>query len=251
MKQRKGSIKSLNRYYFNLVESCENSKFRIQSIARSARLGKLKEGGWFSKFDYYTKSTIYNLLAPIAIYKLMQKKLTLVDLNADRRIEIFYKLSKQLYLIFSDDFEFARTFNPLEYDPNNVKWQELRSKNSRKYWRQGLPIGLLDKCLDYFIEEDNNGHNYLISFGDFERKAGNIGNNRNSDIHLVRDIFENFHPQNRPILWRLLIAQYQISETILNLRKLGLEEVNDLNLSNILLKYTSSDVSNVNGVMTL
>ena len=232
---------------FQLVELSDHSIHRIQSLARSAKHGNLTDdNGWLSQFNYYTKSTIYKLLAPLAVFQLMQKRVTLVDLNTDHRIEIYYLLTKQLYLSYTDDFEFARLHHSIDYDPNNIEWEELRTQNPTKYWRQGLPMGLLDKCVDMLLEKDDTGQKYLISYGEFERKIGNISNKEKSDIHLMRDIFFNFHPHSRPVLWRILIAQYQILNTILELKKLDFQEVTDSKLSEILLNFSNEDLKKCN-----
>lgn len=232
---------------FQLVELSDNAIHRIQSLARSSKHGNLiDDKGWLSQFNYYTKSTIYKLFAPIAVFQLMQKRMTLVDLNADRRIELYYQLAKQLYLTYTDDFEFARLMESIHYDPNNKDWQVLRSKNPANYWRQGLPMGLLDKCIEFLFEKDDNGTEHLISFGEFERKVGNLGNNKKSDIHLARDIFLNFHPHSRPILWRILITQYQILNSILNLKRLDFEEVSNDRLNETLLNYSKEDLQKCN-----
>ena len=59
---------------FQLVEHCESAKERIYSLARSAKEGDLEKVGWLSKWDeYYLYSTIYFLLSPLVIFKLMQQ----------------------------------------------------------------------------------------------------------------------------------------------------------------------------------
>lgn len=113
---------------FQLMEAADNAVHRIQSLARTARNGNLGENGWLSDFAYYPKSTIYKLFVPLAIYQIMQRRLTLVDVSVDRSIGLHYKLSKQAYLSYTDDFEFARGNPKIIYDPNNPEWKELRKE---------------------------------------------------------------------------------------------------------------------------
>src|SRR6266571_930724 len=77
---------------FQLVECCENAKERIYSLARTARLGDLEPKGWLSSKDYYLSSTIYFLLSPLVVFKLMQRSLTLVDLTVDPYLNDQYLL---------------------------------------------------------------------------------------------------------------------------------------------------------------
>ncbi len=222
---------------FQLMEAADNALHRIKSLARTARHENLNETGWLSQFNYYTKSTLYKLFVPIAIYQIMQKKLTLVDITVDSSIGLRYKMAKQIYISYTDDFEFARTYKSIEYDPNNLKWQEKRKDNPASFWRQGLPMGLLDKTIEILIEKDESGKERVISYGEFEKKLGNVGSDKASDINLSRDVFFNFHPQKRPILWRILIAQSLLLSAFLELKSVKPENINEHMLRKILLNY--------------
>src|SRR6188472_3102202 len=76
---------------------------RIEGFSRNAREGYLKPNtGWLSTEDgYYMISTICRLVAPLAVFKVMQRKLTAFDVNLDPRIKIQYLLVKALYRSFS------------------------------------------------------------------------------------------------------------------------------------------------------
>ena len=47
------------------------------------------------------------MLAPLAVFRLMRRKLILVDLNVDPLLARQYQVAKQLYMMLSEDFEFA------------------------------------------------------------------------------------------------------------------------------------------------
>jgi hypothetical protein len=231
---------------FQLMEASDNAINRIQSLARTARMGDLNEGGWLSVFNYYTKSTIYKLLVPIAIYQIMQKKLTLVDITVDKSIGIRYKLAKQIYFSYTDDFEFARTFKKIEYNPNQLKWREKRIENPASFWRQGLPMGLLDKTVDVLIEKEEDGKERVISYGEFEKKLAKVGSDSFEDINLASDIFLNFNPQTRPVLWRVLIAQVLLLKTLLKLKAIKPECINEKVVQELLLNYDDETVAGLN-----
>ncbi len=221
---------------FQLMEASDNAIHRVQSLARTAKHGNLNDDGWLSDFNYYPKSTIYKLLVPIALYRIMQKKLTLVDITVDKSIGLRYNLAKMLYISYTDDFEFARLYRNIEYDPNHDSWLNLRKENPVKYWRQGLPMGLLDKTVDLLIEKENNEKERIISYGEFEKK---IFNQNAPDINLSRDIFFNFHPQKRPVLWRILIAQSIILRTLIELKDYKPEQINNFLVKSLLLQQTN------------
>lgn len=200
---------------FELLEFAENAADRIRSVARSARQGNLPR--WFSDEGYYTASTMYYLLAPVAVYKLMRRRLTAVDMRLDESIARHYQLAKRIAWSFADDFSLAWGLHvcELEYDPNNSDWQSLRTNDEPKYWRQGLPYGRLDNAVESLIVRDHepDGELRIRGFGEFELAFHQQGPLRDN-FAIVRDIFTDFHPRQRPVFWRMLITQAHIYRSI-------------------------------------
>jgi hypothetical protein len=110
---------------FQFVELSENALHRIYSLARSTRQDNLPD--WLVNSEYYIASTMYYLLAPAVVYKLIQRRLTIVDLTLGRNIGSHYQLAKYLAWSFTADFEFAWGLKvaPLSYDPNHPDWEKL------------------------------------------------------------------------------------------------------------------------------
>jgi hypothetical protein len=208
---------------FQLTELGEDFIYRIAGLAGEARNGNLRpDGGWLSDpWDYYTTSNMYKLLAPLAIVKLIQRKLTSVDLNLVPRISKLYKIARFISWSLTDDFEIKK-ITGLSYDPNNPDWKNLRDKNQSVYWRQGIPTGRLDKVINLIIDEPNGR---CVSFGRFEAEYYDQSLPLHSNFQGVFDIFRNFHPQTRPILWRILIVQAHLYHCLLQNR--DLEKTND------------------------
>jgi hypothetical protein len=183
-------------------------------LARAARNGNLDgESGWLDGTSYYTAYTIYKLVAPLGIVRILQRKLTLVDLTVDSRINLQYQIAKWIYNSYSDDFEFARgggeegrsSAFALEYDPNNLSWKEKREVDPQVYWRQGLPIGHVDNATEVLLEKAVDGTLNLISFGAFWEGLTTPSKIREKYSTLI-DVFLRFHPRTRPVLWRILVA---------------------------------------------
>jgi hypothetical protein len=166
-----------------------------------------------------------------------------VDITVDKSIGLRYKIAKQIYISYTDDFEFAKLIENIHYDPNNIDWQVKRKDNPKRFWRQGLPMGILDKTLDILIEKSENGKERVISYGDFEKKLGNVGDDKGSDINLSRDIFFKFHPENRPVLWRILIAQSLLFKALLELQNFKSEEINQDVVRKLLGQYDKKSLS--------
>jgi len=201
---------------FQLVELSENANHRVYSLARTAREGDLTEtdGGWLSQPNYYMVSTIYTLLAPMVMFKLMQRRLTLVDLHVDPRIAAQYTLAKILYLTITCDHEMAKVEPGIEYKPNVDGWVELRQMDPRKHWRQGLALGRIDNALDDLLVVEN-GTARLRSFGEYHTLIEQEPEDNRQNSYRLTDILCDFHPNTRPILWRLLIAQAHVHRLII------------------------------------
>jgi hypothetical protein len=77
---RKRLYKEAEPLLFRLSEASEAALHRIFSLARTARNGDLgSEGNWLDSPEYFMASTIYTLLVPAVVFRLLQDRLTLVD----------------------------------------------------------------------------------------------------------------------------------------------------------------------------
>ena len=77
---------------FQLFELSEGALNRIKGLANTAaqgNLGKDVTDNWLAR-PYYKSSTLYKLIAPLAMVSLIQRRLTLVDLSLDRHIFVQY-----------------------------------------------------------------------------------------------------------------------------------------------------------------
>lgn len=208
---------------FFLYESSISAMKRVRSLARTAREGDLgpRRQSWLSSKGYYTLSTIYMLMAPLTAFKLIQQRLTLVDLTVDPKTRALYLLAKALYLSFTADFKLARTPPELEYRPNAEDWGVKRKEHPAVYWRQGLPVGRLDKAVTSLIVAGGGGASRCMSFGEFETAYDDPGSDVRACFQTILDIFLDFHPAARPVMWRLLITQLHIYRAIIRISEKG------------------------------
>lgn len=108
-------------------------------------------------------------------------------------------------------------------------------------------MGLLDKTIEFLIDKGEQGaKERVISYGEFERKIGDMTQNKFSDVNLTWDIFSVFHPGRRPVLWRLLITQAIIFHTLQELKKADLTKINDNLVREILLNISPTFIENFN-----
>lgn len=215
---------------FQLVELSESALHRIYSLARTARHGNLSDPktSWLASDEegyYYFHSTIYHLLAPIAAVKLLQRRITFVDLSVEKSIAAEYALAKRLLISFTDDFEFARFDPELKYDPNadaldGPEEKTLLRKAPDIYWRQGVFIGMIEGCAEALLAEAAEGRPARVkSFCEVELERLKEDSAWSRALGEVRYLLLHFHPAKRPVFWRLLITQACIYRTFVALRE--------------------------------
>ena len=232
---------------FQFAELSESAIRRIYALARNAKEGNLgPDRYWLSTDHYFIRSTIYRLIAPMAAFKLLQHRLTNIDLKLDQSINIQYILAKILYYTFSSSPDLARSDPAIPYDPDQIGAEskgleestkkERRVKYPEKFWLQGLKVGTLDILAETLILSEKGNDNNIIrikSFGEFEqqffKKSDSItSHDTNNTFEVFFTIFSYFHPRTRPVLWRVLITQAYLYNAIKNIR--NAEE--EFNISN-------------------
>ena len=210
MERVKSCIKSA--LLFQLIEASETALGHIKGIVSR---GEPTNGQAFRE-QYSLKTTAYYLLLPCAVFKMIRKRLTLVDLQVDPMIYTQYILAKSVYLSYTDDFKLAGS-EP--YKPYVNDWRKKREENPQVYRRQGFPLGRLDNALDALINHEETGDSF-ISFGEFEEKFDSVmENDVNSSLGTARDVFFEFRPHTRPVLLRILIVQALLYRCILELSR--------------------------------
>jgi hypothetical protein len=218
---------------FQTVELVENARDRIASIARSCRSRDLEAdgSGWLAQPPgYYFTSTAFQLLAPITSFKIVQRRLTVIDLSLEPQIREQYEILKLLFLSFTRDFDLAGREPVLRYDPDRADPDEphrvrLLSEEPAVFGRQGLYRGTLDVVVDALIrtvgqtsEDGKGGTERCKTFGEFLAEFEAAG----SPVDRIRpeldELFVGFHPQRRPVLWRVLVAQALLYDAFLGVR---------------------------------
>ena len=201
---------------FGLYEALEEAHYRVRSLARTARNGNLgiTSRNWLAQEGYYLRSTAYKLILPVVIFRLMQRRLTFVDVNLDKRIGLLYLLMKLYSRSFTDDFDFARVVPKLPYDPNNDNWRNLAKGEPAVYVRQALLVGDLENIADSLLCKDDQEPLRPMFFGEFDRLLENTWKDDES-IWELTSLIKNFSPEVRPVLRRLLITQACFGQLIL------------------------------------
>lgn len=202
---------------FQLYEALEEAHYRVRSLVRTARQGNLgrSSASWVSRpGSYYLRSTMYKLIVPTAFLRLMQRRVTFVDLKLDMTIELRYLLLKLYSRSFTDDFVLAGLQPALAYDPNHQSWPALRSQQPAVYCRQALVLGDLENIADALLVQATTGIDRVASFGEFE--SGMAGAPATDSRHELEQLFVGFSPEDRPVLARILTVRACLGQLIVS-----------------------------------
>lgn len=187
-----------------MLDCTDNAVAEI--ITLTERPGPGRPGS--SSAEYRVKAAVYYLLAPLVVARMIERRLTLVDLSLDRRIYTEFVLAQLICRSLSDEFAIAQLDKPLPYSPYVPGWREKRAECPQQFRRQGLPLGRLNTALDFLHVTRPGDIDTVTSFGEFEPKFDELDT---TDLRTgpgaARDLFLDFDPATRPVLWRLLVTQ--------------------------------------------
>jgi hypothetical protein len=200
---------------FQLFERAEDLRASIIGIARTARRGGLDlNSNWLSYDGYYLRSTIHRLLAPVALFHLLQDGLTQVDLGLDPNIRTQYSISKYLAWALSDHYEFAKYEPEIPYDPDASGLGPGAGVPP-----QGLNSGIIDTAGESLILRLSSGPVRVMRFGEFNEAYAAQNSKLYAACAPVAQLLFNFHPRTHPVLWRILIAQAHLCAACITIRE--------------------------------
>lgn len=250
---KKNTYIKLQPLFFQYFELAESASLRIKELSKKMKRASLKKDeSWLSKpDDYLMKSMIYRMLAPHAIFKIIQKQLTQFDFEAEPKLKLQYLLAKDLYYTFSSDIMIALDTDPKidynadEYD--NEKNEEQKSKmlkeESAKYTRQSIFVNNLDKMTENLIQGTYETGYHLITNYEFENKFL-IEYQWKEPFDKIFYLFKNFNPIDRPVLWRILLVQYLLYKTLIEIHSLDSKSLNKLTFPKISINKDDFDWRN-------
>jgi hypothetical protein len=187
-----------------MLDCTDNAVRQIMDMAGRPGRGQTTE----SSPEYRLKATIYYLLAPLVVARMIERRLTLVDLGLSEHIHTEFVLAQAICRSLADEARAAQLDPVLPYSPYVEGWREKRRACPQRYRRQGLPLGRLNTALDVLHVTRLGDIDTLTSFGEFEplldsHDAADV----RSGAGAARDLFLDFDPATRPVLWRVLVIQ--------------------------------------------
>lgn len=191
---------------FQMVERCSGAVGRIKGMAEGTRTGLIlrpsRLGAGWQDDPYHMISTCWDLLAPLALFRIGQQKLMGVDMSVDAVTGWQYLLAREYYSSWNMGDELAAEEPAL---PFNDEEQETR---------EHILSGHLEQIADCLIRRDKQGQPSCISFSEFSSAFFKVPEFIEAMAHITLPL-TNFHPQRKPVLWRLLLTQAHLYAAII------------------------------------
>lgn len=191
---------------FQMADAASSLWGRLSQMATRASEGRLDpgQGSWMSpKYDpYYAQNTIYRIFRLLALGRLLKSKLTLFDASLDDNIKDKFILGSIAEDVFCADFALAEVAPVVSYDPYGSKTGS--SAEPGKYAYQGLVRGELESLIDSLIKDERT--NRVMRWHEFEEALANKKSPIAKHAAPVRKLFVMFHPDAKPVLWRILVT---------------------------------------------
>jgi hypothetical protein len=135
--------------------------------------------------------------------------MTSVDLAVDARIRQQYLLAKQFARSLTDDFDLAAVEPAIAYTPHDEGDDAVRRTDQSRLWTQGVTVGRIDAAAQALINRDGPNPR-LLRFAEFDKLYDVPGSAVHESFAVLECLLDDLHPCNRPVLWRILLAQAQI-----------------------------------------
>jgi hypothetical protein len=207
---RKRLYSELQPLLFQLKELSEGAYRWVLTLARTAQKGQLS---WLSK-GYFLTMTLYRFTAPLAVFRLVHRRLTIVDFSVDKHIRVQYNITKQIYLSISDGFSIAKAGDhPIPYEPHEVR--RLRRREPSIHPQQHLFRGHLDMIADALVVRDPDGPR-CMTYGEFETQFKKPRSDVYRATRALAAGFSEFEPRSRQVVWRMLIVQMYFHKALLH-----------------------------------
>jgi hypothetical protein len=206
---------------FQLVESCDSAYWRIRGLAASAREGRLdpnKGSRLRANSKSYLPSTVYRFMAPLVLFRLCQLRLTVVDLSLDPMIHRSYAIAKVLYRTWNGGRNLASLGRPIPYDPGSRTDKLPSMKDEAVQFKQHLNLQEIERLIEALTTKDESTNKLrCMTLGEFMGAY----KDKNSEVYKygssVKEIFVDFRPDTRPVLWRILITQAYLFNALMNM----------------------------------
>lgn len=173
---------------FQLGELCEISNRRIDKILTG--IIQLRPG------STALVTTTYRLVAPLALIRLLQQRLTTVDLGLDLGLRNQYLVARELTSVFNNGWELSNLAQPIAYREDR--------EGQAKEPRQHLTVRQLNSVIEALTKRDSDGNTVrLKSSTEFENEFADPASRLREQCDGMLNVLGRGSPSS-PVLWRIL-----------------------------------------------
>jgi len=199
-----------------LSERSEASLARLRKLTAAVAAGELSVDGKgaLAGDGPLLRACLYDLTAPLAAARLMSRRLSEVDVSVDPWYGELMRALRTLEGALGADAELAAVAPRLSYEPDHPNARFLQTSEPRTYRRQGLPPQFLDDVVESLLTPAGDGRQRLLSPGEFEGAYGEDGSRVRQSMRGLAHLLTGFHPEARPVFWRVLVLQLHLLHTL-------------------------------------
>jgi hypothetical protein len=221
---RKRLYSEIEPILYEVSHACEEIFNRVANMAQASRNGNLGAlpTSWLRKDTdgYYRRSTVYRLLRPAALYQLTRRRMTQIDQRLDADITIRLELLSLLSDMITLHFRLSSETPSLQYEPYR----------SNPPLFQGVYSGHADNAALFLCDQFGSEQERVLTFGEFEQAWENKKGVGWDSVGILAALFDDFHPDARPVLWRVLLGTACCSYVLVELAG---PDVNDVSASRV------------------
>lgn len=207
---RKQLYKNYQPLVFQFHQLCESAYGRACDLAKNLREKKTT----ILKDNTYITNTVYRIVAPLAIYRLMERSLTNFDLELDKEIKNEFLFAKALYNAFRNE--------KYIFNENKASLYALDFSNGAKIIEDrthALHSSQLDKMTEFLIDgkDENCGQIRIKNLTEFTAllALGNgLWDKKNGSFHRIFRHMKNISNMTDQVFWINLLGYAYICRAI-------------------------------------
>lgn len=164
---------------------------------------------------------MYDLFAPMAAFTIFRNRVTLFDLSLIPIMSFYYSVGKIIFYMFDDDNEFARLKPAIQYKYSN---EEI---NKYTHDREGFDIKTIEGAARSLVinptsdqtKDDPDIRPRVMTYSEFSVKNEKSILEHQDAFRTIARRLSVFHPETKPLFWRIMIAQARLYQFLENSRK--------------------------------
>ncbi len=187
---RKQLYENYEPYMFQFHQLCEEAYQRIADLAKNLRE---ERRGLLQDNSVYIINTVYRILTPLAMFRVMEQRLTKYDLELDKQIKNEYLFAKALYNILRN--------SKLIVSSNQENISDKKAVPKEKP-SEAIHLAEIEKMTEALLQNKGGQSDKIriISLAEFTDL------NDKKPFYKICKLFVNFNPNTSLVFWTNLLS---------------------------------------------